>query len=86
MKKTNLFIDGKLSSATSQEDFPNYNPATGEVISLVDQASQADLDRAVESSKRGFAVWASMTAQERSRILLNAVAILRERNDELAKL
>ena len=86
MKKTNLFIDGKLSSATSQEDFPNYNPATGEVISLVDQASQDDLERAVESSKRGFAVWASMTAQERSRILLNAVAILRERNDELAKL
>ncbi len=36
--------------------------------------------------KKGFAAWSAMTAIERSRILHKAVAILRERNDELAAL
>jgi betaine-aldehyde dehydrogenase len=35
-------------------------------------------------AKQGFAIWSAMGAMERSRVLLKAVAILRERNDELA--
>ena len=35
---------------------------------------------------KGFEIWSAMSAVERSRILLKAVALLRERNDELAKI
>ena len=56
---------------------PIYNPANGEPLATLGQASQHDVELAVESAKKGFEVWSEMTAVERSRILLKAVAILR---------
>ena len=81
-----LWINGEYVDATSGETFTTINPATNTVIAEVQQASQADVDRAVEAAKEGFAVWSQMPAMERTRILLRAVAILRERNDELGYL
>ncbi|MFM2486778.1 betaine-aldehyde dehydrogenase [Celerinatantimonas yamalensis] len=81
-----LYIHGHAQPATSGETFTTINPATGKAIAEVAQASQADVDKAVASAQQGFAVWSKMSAVERSRILLKAVAILRERNDELAQL
>lgn len=86
MKMNSLYIDGQSIQATSGETFTSINPANGEPIAQLGQASQADLELAIESAKRGFAVWSAMTAIERSRILLNAVKILREQNNELAVL
>ncbi|WBA09433.1 betaine-aldehyde dehydrogenase [Salinivibrio kushneri] len=86
MNAKTLFINGQLTSATSGEQFATVNPATGETLAQIDQASADDVQAAVDAAKQGFAVWSRMTAMERSRILLKAVALLRERNDELAKL
>ena len=86
MEMNSLYIDGQSIQATSGETFTSINPANGEPIAQLGQASQADLELAIESAKRGFAVWSTMTAIERSRILLNAVKILRERNNDLAAL
>ncbi|OEF11830.1 betaine-aldehyde dehydrogenase [Aliivibrio logei] len=86
MEMNSLYIDGQSIQATSGESFTSINPANGEPIAQLGQASQADLEFAIESAKRGFAVWSAMTAIERSRILLNAVKILRERNNDLAML
>ncbi|MCL4147453.1 UNVERIFIED_CONTAM: hypothetical protein GTU68_011309 [Idotea baltica] len=86
MEINSLYIDGKSIPATSGETFTSINPANGEPIAQLGQASQADLELAIESAKRGFTVWSAMTAIERSRILLNAVKILRERNNDLAVL
>lgn len=68
------------------ETFANTNPANGETLSLVQQSDDAEIQAAVSSAEHGQKIWAAMTAVERARILLKAVAILRERNDELAKL
>jgi len=81
-----LYIHGAYVDATSGATFESINPATGEVLAHVQQASQADVERAVVSAEQGQKVWAAMTAMERSRILRKAVDILRERNDELAEL
>ncbi|EKO3694286.1 betaine-aldehyde dehydrogenase [Vibrio metschnikovii] len=86
MEIASLYIDGALCYASSGETFTSYNPATGEPLAILGQASTSDVQAAIDSAKRGFAIWSAMTATERSRILLKAVAILRERNDELAKL
>ncbi len=86
MEKASLYIDGGYQQASSGETFTSYNPATGEALATLGQASEQDVQAAVDSAKRGFAIWSAMTAVERSRILLKAVAILRERNDELAHL
>jgi len=81
-----LYIHGASVKADSNESFETINPATNQVICKIDQASEADVEKAVLSAEKGFAVWSAMSAFERSRVLLKAVAILRERNDELAAL
>ncbi|WP_020592132.1 betaine-aldehyde dehydrogenase [Kiloniella laminariae] len=81
-----LYINGGYVDATSGQTFETINPATGEVICDVQIASAADVDKAVAAAKAGFKVWSKMSGTERSRILLRAVALLRERNDELAAL
>ena len=81
-----LYIHGAYVSADSGEVFESINPATNQVICKLDQASEADIEKAVISAEQGFAVWSAMPAVERGRILMKAVAILRERNDELAAL
>lgn len=81
-----LYIGGAHVDATSGETFDTLDPATGETLASVQQASAADIDRAVRSAREGQRVWAAMTAMQRSRILRRAVELLRERNDELAAL
>ncbi|SAK77576.1 betaine aldehyde dehydrogenase [Caballeronia catudaia] len=79
-----LYIGGEYVDATSGETFDTLDPATGETLARVQQASQADIDRAVRSAREGQREWAAMTAMQRSRILRRAVDLLRARNDELA--
>ncbi|OOF11310.1 MULTISPECIES: betaine-aldehyde dehydrogenase [Salinivibrio] len=86
MDAKTLFINGQLTDVSSGEYFATVNPATGETLAQIGQASADDVQKAIDAAKEGFAVWSRMTAMERSRILLKAVALLRERNDELAKL
>ncbi|HCG5273473.1 TPA: betaine-aldehyde dehydrogenase [Vibrio parahaemolyticus] len=86
MEMKTHYIDGSMYIGCSEEHFTTYNPANGEPLANVKQANQSDMEAAIESAKRGFEVWSAMTAIERSRILNKAVAILRERNDELAAL
>jgi betaine-aldehyde dehydrogenase len=68
------------------ETFDVINPATGKVIYQVEVADEKIKQQAIASAERGFATWSAMSAMQRSRILLKAVALLRERNDELAKI
>lgn len=81
-----LYIDGRLTDASGSDTFETVNPANGEVLAVVQRATKEDVERAVVSAERGQKIWAAMTGTERSRILLRAVQILRERNDELAHL
>lgn len=80
------FVDGNYLDNTSGERFAVINPATGEAIYQVEVADADVLAAAVQSAQRGFAVWSAMTTIERSRILHRSVALLRERNDELARI
>ena len=81
-----LYIHGEYFKSQSGESFETINPANGAFLASVDQANEADVEAAIISAEKGFAVWSSMSAVERGRILLKAVSILRERNDELAAL
>ena len=75
-----------ILSPLLKKAFNSINPATGEVIATIGQASEDDVEKAILSAEKGFTEWSQMTAFERSRILLKAVKILRDRNDELAEL
>ncbi|EME41351.1 hypothetical protein DOTSEDRAFT_73688 [Dothistroma septosporum NZE10] len=79
-----LYIGGKRHETSNT--FQSIDPSTDEVIAEICIADKAAIDAAVKSAKDAFSKWSSMSAMERSRILLRAVAILRQRNDELAKI
>jgi betaine-aldehyde dehydrogenase len=81
-----LYIGGRYVNATGGKTFQTINPANGEVLADVQAASRADVDAAVKSAQVGQKILALKTPVERSRILLRAVEILRQRNDELAVL
>ncbi|EAT13581.1 betaine-aldehyde dehydrogenase [Bermanella marisrubri] len=79
------FVNGEFLGNANGETFDVIYPATGEVIYKVEQADDNVMAKAVESAIAGQKQWAAMTGIERSRILLKAVQLLRERNDELAE-
>jgi betaine-aldehyde dehydrogenase len=81
-----LYIGGRYVDASSGETFDTVNPATGEIICKVQKANAIDVDNAVASSRGGFECWSRQTGTQRSRILMQAVALLRQRNRELAEL
>lgn len=86
-KTQTAYINGQyLAVDETLTTFDTINPATGKVLATIQQTTNEQIDAAVKAAHKGQKVWAAMTPVERSRILLKAVAILRERNDVLALL
>ncbi|UHQ55601.1 MULTISPECIES: betaine-aldehyde dehydrogenase [Microbulbifer] len=81
-----LWIHGEYVAPVEGEFFDTLNPATGEVICRVAQAGESDVDRAVESARKGQAEWAAMSGAERGRVLVETANLLRGHCDELARL
>lgn len=81
-EKQALYYAGKRQHTS--ETFQSIDPSTGKPIAEICKADKAAIEAAIKSAKDAFQEWSSMPAIERSRILLRAVALLRERNDELA--
>lgn len=79
------FVHGERLASTG-ERFTTEHPASGRVICEVEQADGAVIEAAVASSAEGFAEWSSWAPVERQRALMRAVAIIRDRNDQLARL
>ena len=48
VKKLDLFIDGEYVESSNDSTFEVKNPATQEIIAHVSEASEEDVDRAVE--------------------------------------
>lgn len=67
-----LWIGGRYAPASGGKFFDTLNPATGEVLCRVAEASAEDVDRAVESASRGQAEWAAIGGAARGRILARA--------------
>ncbi|KAK2865029.1 hypothetical protein FQN49_003975 [Arthroderma sp. PD_2] len=80
-----LYYNGKPQICTSDKTFQSINPATEEVLADVGIASNADVDEAVKSAQAAFQSWSKTPHVARARILLKAVQLLREQNDEIAK-
>src|SRR5438477_2970293 len=85
--KTDLFIGGQFVPASSGKRFATVNPATGETLAEVAEASTLDLDRAVASARAAFATgpWASMKPRQRGRILTRAAELLLSRADHFGR-
>ncbi len=70
---TRFIFTDNISMPPVVKPLTGINPATGQVIATIQQASKADVDAAVQSAVQGQReVWAAKTAVERARILRRA--------------
>ena len=81
-----LWIGGEYVAPSENRFFETVNPATGEVICRVAEATGKDVDSAVRAAQKGQAEWAAMSGAERGRVLVATANLLRKHCDELAKL
>lgn len=81
-----LFIDGKWVDATDGATFDVVDPATGEVLCSVADASPADGRAALDAAVAAQPEFAALPPRERADMLTGAFELLHERIDDLALL
>jgi aldehyde dehydrogenase (NAD+) len=87
MKIFRNFVGGSWVEPSSGEHFENVNPAdTKDVIGRFPLSTAADVEKAVASAKRGFAIWRDTPAPARGDVLRRVGDLLSSRKDEIADL
>ncbi|WP_313405300.1 NAD-dependent succinate-semialdehyde dehydrogenase [Aeromicrobium sp.] len=80
-----LFIAGQWRDAEGGATFEVENPATGEVLATVADASVADGKAAIDAAVAAQPEWARTAPRDRGEILRRAFELITERTDELAE-
>src|SRR2546429_1357993 len=83
-----MYVNGEWVESKSSKTFPVYDPATEEVIAQVPDSNADDVDRAVAAAKSAFedGPWATITPQERGRVLFRLAEKIRQNIPMLAEL
>lgn len=81
-----LGINGTWQESSTGATFDVHDPATGEVIKTIADASVEDATRALDAAVAAQESWAATSTRERSNILRRAFDLLMERRDEFALL
>jgi len=80
-----LYIDGQWLNGDGRAGEDVINPATEKPLARLPHAGTADLDRALDAAKKGFAVWRATSPYERAKIMRKAADLMRERHDAISK-
>ena len=88
VKDQPLFIDGRFVDSSDQKTFATINPATGETICQVAEASAQDVDRAVKAARRALesSPWKTMDAADRGKLMFKLADLVEENAEDLAVL
>jgi acyl-CoA reductase-like NAD-dependent aldehyde dehydrogenase len=81
-----LLIDGQMVEASDARTMPTLDPSTGEQLALVSEASEQDIDAAVQAARRAFKSWRWTLPAERGALLLRLADLVEEHSEELAQL
>lgn len=80
-----LFINGELVNGEGEKQAV-YNPATGEVLLEIAEASAAQVDAAVQAADRAFTTWGQTTPKARAECLLNLAQVIEDNAETFARL
>lgn len=83
-KKYQLFINGEWRDSSDGETIKTYNPATGELLSEIADATENDVNDAVKAAKKAFETWSKTTPAERASLLNKIADIIDENTEYLA--
>ena len=84
LKKDNfkMFINGEWVNAEDKAILEAYNPASSEYLANFPDASESDVNKAVDAAREAFKAWRKTTVSERATIL-NKIADIIDENTEL---
>ncbi|TQV73856.1 aldehyde dehydrogenase [Aliikangiella marina] len=85
MQKIENYINGELIAPQAGKYIDNYEPATGQVYSLIPESTDDDLALAVTAADNAKESWAAMSQEQRSNLLLKLADAIDAASDELAK-
>ncbi len=88
MKNYQMLINGEWTDASDGGTFESINPATGQSWARIPEATQLDVDRAVEAAANAYrsSPWASMTPTNRGHCLRRLAEALREKSQDLGRI
>lgn len=79
-----LLINGKWVEGSEGKKMNSYNPSNGEKLTEFIDASNEDVDAAVEAASEAFKTWKNTSVQERSNLLLKIADLIDENREHLA--
>lgn len=82
--KYDLYIGGQWVPASDGATLEAHNPATGEKLALIAEATAQDVDKAVQAAQKAFESWKKTSPIERQNILLKIADIIDEHAEYLA--
>ena len=85
MIKLQNFINGNYIAPISDAYIDNYEPATGQVYSLIPDSDERDVELAVEAAENAFPIWSNMSNEERSKILVKLSDGIEARMEEFVQ-
>lgn len=82
---TKLFLDGKFVESKATEFIDLHDPATNQVVTRIPKSTKAEMEAAVESSKRAYKSWSQTTILTRQRVMFRLADIIRSNMGLLAE-
>ncbi len=79
------FIGGQWQHAQSGQTFPNYNPATGELLGSFPLSGAEEANAAVAAARTAFERWRLVPAPKRGEILYRTGELLTRYKEDLAR-
>ncbi|CAF1007534.1 unnamed protein product [Adineta steineri] len=89
IKYTQIFINNQWHKADNGKTFSVINPSTGEEICQVEEASEVDVNKAVEVARKAFNInspWRKLEPATRGSLIRKFASLLRRDIDYLSKL
>ena len=82
MQQLHNYINGELVEPVSKKYLDNYEPATGEVYSLLPDSDDRDVQLAFDAAKNAFETWSKTSLENRMLILMKVADGIEKRMDE----
>lgn len=86
MHKVPLLINGEFVESSTSSYIDVTNPANNEVIAKAPCATEQEMEQAIASAEAAFETWKNVPVTERARVMMRYQALLKEHQEDIAKI
>ena len=84
MEHYKLLINGQWVESSNKDFIPTTNPFSQETWAYIAQASEEDVEKAIEAANSAFEKWKNVSGKERALMLLKLADVLEENAERMA--